>query len=131
MHVFGIAIARARAAAADLRVPETFSLSLFSAVTPKWDLMGDITWTRWSRLERRSMDNWILHQWVFDPSGRYHFTGISDYAGNSVETQEPGTFKVYGSLLLVMPDQGNPGVYSLEPVPPASLKIGGKEYSRQ
>ena len=38
--------------AADLRVPENFSLSLFSAMSPSWDVMGDITWTRWSRLER-------------------------------------------------------------------------------
>ena len=38
--------------AADLRVPESFSLSLFSAVSPIWDIMGDVTWTRWSRLER-------------------------------------------------------------------------------
>ena len=39
-------------ATADLRVPESFSLSVFSAVNPSWDVMGDITWTRWSRLER-------------------------------------------------------------------------------
>ena len=37
--------------AADLKVPESFSLSIFSAVNPTWDVMGDITWTRWSRLE--------------------------------------------------------------------------------
>jgi long-chain fatty acid transport protein len=40
------------AARADLRVPESFSLSAFSAVSPSWDVMGDITWTRWSRLQR-------------------------------------------------------------------------------
>jgi len=38
--------------AADLRVPESFSLSLFSAVSPRWEIMGDLTWTRWSRLDR-------------------------------------------------------------------------------
>ena len=38
--------------AADLRVPDTLSLSFFSAVSPRWDIMGDVTWTRWSRLQR-------------------------------------------------------------------------------
>jgi long-chain fatty acid transport protein len=36
---------------ADLRVPENVSLSIFSAVTPQWDLMADVTWTRWSRIK--------------------------------------------------------------------------------
>ena len=40
---------------ADLRVPESVSLSFFSAVSPRWDIMGDITWTRWSRLEELSI----------------------------------------------------------------------------
>lgn len=39
-------------AAADLRVPESVSLSFFTAVSPSWDVMGDVTWTRWSRLQR-------------------------------------------------------------------------------
>jgi long-chain fatty acid transport protein len=37
---------------ANLRVPESFSLSFFTAINPRWDMMGDVTWTRWSRLER-------------------------------------------------------------------------------
>ena len=43
------------ATSADLRVPESVSLSFFSAVSPRWDIMGDITWTRWSRLEELSI----------------------------------------------------------------------------
>jgi long-chain fatty acid transport protein len=35
----------------DLRVPENVSLSIFSAATPRWDLMADLTWTRWSRIK--------------------------------------------------------------------------------
>lgn len=38
-------------ATADLRTPDSLSLSFFSAVTPKWDLMGDITWTKWSNVK--------------------------------------------------------------------------------
>lgn len=36
---------------ADLRVPEKASLSIVSAVTPLWELMADLTWTRWSRIK--------------------------------------------------------------------------------
>lgn len=37
---------------ADLKVPESASASVFTALTPKWDLMGDITWTRWSQVQQ-------------------------------------------------------------------------------
>ncbi|MEO7726558.1 MAG: outer membrane protein transport protein [Burkholderiales bacterium] len=36
---------------AGLTEPETASISAFSAVTPTWDVMADITWTRWSRVK--------------------------------------------------------------------------------
>jgi long-chain fatty acid transport protein len=36
---------------ADLRVPESASLSLFSALSPQWEVMADLTWTRWSRIK--------------------------------------------------------------------------------
>lgn len=36
-------------AAVDL--PESFSVSAFSKVNNKWDVMADATWTRWSRFE--------------------------------------------------------------------------------
>lgn len=36
---------------ADLDVPESASLSLFHVLSPKWELMGDITWTGWSSLQ--------------------------------------------------------------------------------
>jgi long-chain fatty acid transport protein len=34
---------------ADVSLPETFSVSAFSHVNDTWDLMGDVTWTRWSQ----------------------------------------------------------------------------------
>ncbi len=37
---------------ADLKVPDTFSLSLFHNLNPQWELMGDITWTGWSSLQQ-------------------------------------------------------------------------------
>jgi long-chain fatty acid transport protein len=36
---------------ADLRVPENVSLSIFSALSPQWEVMADVTWTRWSRIK--------------------------------------------------------------------------------
>lgn len=38
-------------AKADISLPETLSLSAFSKVNDTWDVMGDVTWTRWSRLQ--------------------------------------------------------------------------------
>jgi len=37
---------------ASLTVPESASASFLTALNPKWDLMGDITWTRWSRIQQ-------------------------------------------------------------------------------
>jgi long-chain fatty acid transport protein len=37
---------------ADIRVPESFSISLFHVLNPKWELMADITRTGWDSLEQ-------------------------------------------------------------------------------
>lgn len=37
---------------ADLKVPDSASFSVFHALDPKWELMGDITWTGWSTLQQ-------------------------------------------------------------------------------
>lgn len=37
---------------ADVSLPASLSLSAFSHLSDKWELMGDITWTRWSQFER-------------------------------------------------------------------------------
>lgn len=36
---------------ATVTLPETFSVSAFSQLNNKWDVMGDVTWTRWSRFK--------------------------------------------------------------------------------
>jgi long-chain fatty acid transport protein len=36
---------------ADVTLPENFSVSAFSSLNDKWDLMGDVTWTRWSQFK--------------------------------------------------------------------------------
>lgn len=37
---------------ADVSLPSSLSLSAFSRLNDKWELMGDMTWTRWSQFER-------------------------------------------------------------------------------
>lgn len=37
---------------ADLKVPDSASISVFHALNPKWELMGDITWTGWSSVQQ-------------------------------------------------------------------------------
>jgi len=37
---------------ASLTVPESASASFFTTLNPKWDLMGDITWTGWSKVQQ-------------------------------------------------------------------------------
>lgn len=36
---------------ADVTLPENFSISAFSRLNDTWDVMGDFTWTRWSRFQ--------------------------------------------------------------------------------
>lgn len=38
-------------AKANLTLPETLSISSVTQITPKWSLLGDVTWTNWSRLD--------------------------------------------------------------------------------
>jgi len=37
---------------ASIKTPDSLSLSLFSVLSPKWELMGDVTWTGWSDVKR-------------------------------------------------------------------------------
>lgn len=37
---------------ADLKVPESFSISIFHVLNPKWEIMGDITRTGWDSLQQ-------------------------------------------------------------------------------
>jgi long-chain fatty acid transport protein len=41
---------------AAVSLPENFSVSAFSRLNDTWDLMGDVTWTRWSRFKELRID---------------------------------------------------------------------------
>lgn len=55
---------------ADVTLPESLSVSAFSRLNDAWDLMGDVTWTRWSQFQElaiyrnsgallsRTVENW-------------------------------------------------------------------------
>ncbi len=40
---------------AEITLPETVSLSGFHQINPQWAVMGDVTWTRWSRFNQLSI----------------------------------------------------------------------------
>ncbi len=49
---FGVALAAGNTGVkADVTLPENLSVSAFSKLDDKWDLMGDVTWTRWSQFK--------------------------------------------------------------------------------
>lgn len=39
-------------ATAGFTTPNSFSMSVFHALSPRWDLMADVTWTGWSHVKR-------------------------------------------------------------------------------
>ena len=41
---------------ASISLPENFSVSVFSRLNNTWDLMGDVTWTHWSRFKELRID---------------------------------------------------------------------------
>ena len=41
---------------ANVSLPETFSVSAFSKINDTWDVMGDVTWTHWSRFKELLID---------------------------------------------------------------------------
>lgn len=61
---------------ADVTMPDSLSVSLVSALTPQWELLADITFTRWSEIQNLRVvdntgaqrDNLILN---FDDTYRY------------------------------------------------------------
>lgn len=46
-------------ATAELKLPETISASVFHSVDTRWQLLGDVTWTKWNRFQelRVEFDN--------------------------------------------------------------------------
>lgn len=46
-------------ASAELKLPDSLSFSVYQELTPQWSIVGDITWTNWSRFQelRIEFDN--------------------------------------------------------------------------
>jgi long-chain fatty acid transport protein len=58
---------------ADLEVPDSFSLSLFQALSSTWALLADVTWTGWSSLQQLQVV-------------RTSATGVGQPAGSTLTT---------------------------------------------
>ena len=58
-----------------ITLPDTLSISGYHAINSKWAIMGDFTWTQWSRV--KSLDikledgNQSIAVWDYDDSSRY------------------------------------------------------------
>lgn len=70
---------------ASTALPENISLSIFSKVNDQWDVMGDITWTHWSRFKELAIirdtgaliapataENWS-NTWRFSAGANYRY----------------------------------------------------------
>jgi long-chain fatty acid transport protein len=62
---------------ADLDVPESASLSLFHVLSPKWELMADITWTGWSSLQKLTVTRTSAVTFPFPGGGGVGSTAAS------------------------------------------------------
>jgi len=47
----GAALGGNSTAEGGVRTPESVSFSVLAALSPRWEIMGDVTWTAWSRLK--------------------------------------------------------------------------------
>mgnify|MGYP000962873123 CR=1 FL=1 len=47
--------ANSRSASADLKLPDTFILSVWQQVSDRWEAMGDLSYTNWSTLDKLSI----------------------------------------------------------------------------
>ncbi len=45
------AVAQDTGARSTIKTPDTFSVSLYSELSPKWSMLGDVTWTGWSKFK--------------------------------------------------------------------------------
>ncbi len=54
-HIAPAALGGNGAATAGLTTPDSFSISVFHALSQRWDLMADVTWTGWSHVKRLSV----------------------------------------------------------------------------
>ena len=71
----------------DITIPETLSFSAYSQLNEKWDVLADITWTRWSRFKEikilRADDSVLsLTRQNWDNSFRYSIGTIYKYDDN-------------------------------------------------
>ena len=84
---------------AGLTLPENFSVSAFSRLNDQWDLLGDVTWTRWSRFKELRIDfanavpdavtaeNWT-NTLRYSVGANYHYSDTLKLRGGLAYDQE-------------------------------------------
>ena len=59
----------------DITLPDSLSISGYHAINSKWAVMGDFTWTQWSRIKSLNIKledgNRSVATWNYDDSSRY------------------------------------------------------------
>lgn len=85
---------------ADVTLPETLSLSVFSKLNNTWDVMADATWTRWSRFQElaivrdsgalltRTPENWD-NAMRYSLGVNYHYTDTIKLRAGLAYDQSP------------------------------------------
>ena len=73
--VSGPVLNRKNKAKLDVTLPDSLSVSAYHALNSQWAVMGDVTWTQWSRID--SLDTELsdgsqsIAVWKYDDSTRY------------------------------------------------------------
>ena len=101
-HILAAASNRANSAAlVSLRTPETLSFNGFHTIDAKWDVMGDLTWTRNSRMSDLNIqfpgtiegDEVIRQQWKntyrLSLGANYHYSDVLTLRGGIAYDQAP------------------------------------------
>ncbi len=65
---------------ADLTLPETFSVSAFSQLDERWQLLTDITWTRWSQFKELKIMRENGSNTTVGPSITEHWNNVLRYS---------------------------------------------------
>ena len=78
---------------------------------------------------------YVSRQVTFFADGRFHYVGGvavgTERGGASVDSQNTGTYRVYGNTLYAQIQGGGQAVYTLELVPGGGLRINGELYIRE
>ena len=117
---FGAALAANNTSVkASIALPETFSVSAFSKIIDTWDVMGDVTWTHWSRFKEllidfsnavpdsRTVENWD-NTMRYSIGANYHYSDTIKLRAGVVMTKRRLVTSFVLHVFQVMIENGYP-----------------------